>query len=52
MSKHIKVNLRIEDIKSIIETHELIKYKMGYMITDEEKKMLNRIIRQCKKALK
>ena len=52
MSKHIKVNLRIEDVESIIETHELIKYKMGYTINDEEKKMLNRIIRQCKKALK
>ena len=51
MSKHIKVNLRIEDVKSIIEVYELIKYQNRGPIEEDEKKTLNRIIRQLKKGL-
>lgn len=51
MAKHKKVNLRMEDIKSIIEVYELIKFERGYLIDSEEKKTFSRIIRQCKKSL-
>ena len=37
MAKHRKVNLRMEDIKSIIEVYELMKFERGYLIDSEEK---------------
>jgi len=49
--KHTKVNLRVDDIKEIIETFELIKYVNRGPLCPDEKKMINRILRQCKKAL-
>tara|TARA_Y100000590_G_scaffold407702_1_gene498179 strand:- start:120 stop:287 length:168 start_codon:yes stop_codon:yes gene_type:complete len=52
MEKHSKVNLRISDIKNIIGVYELIKFENLGPLEKEEKETLNRIIRQCKKAMK
>lgn len=49
MSKYLKANLRIEDIKNIIQTFEYIKWQNGK--GHEHNKVCTRIINQCKKAL-